>query len=80
MVNVGALDMFLRFLLSMALFSLATFLQGDWRWLALLGLFPLMTSVFRLCPVYKALGLCTCGDKGQPVEKHAPVMTHRIAH
>ena len=80
MVNVGTLDMFFRFLLSMALFSLATLLPGDWRWFALAGFLPLMSSVFRFCPLYKALGLCTCGDDGKSDEKHAAPMTHPLAH
>lgn len=70
--NVGPLDMLLRFLLAMALFTLATFLNGNWRWLALLGFFPLMTSALRFCPLWKALGICTCHE-GKEV-------THRIAH
>jgi hypothetical protein len=79
MVNVGVLDMFFRFLIAMALFSLATFLQGDWRWLALLGFLPLMSTVFRFCPLYRALGICTCEETGQTVNQDA-ALTHRIAH
>ncbi|AFL90216.1 Protein of unknown function (DUF2892) [Terriglobus roseus DSM 18391] len=61
-VNVGALDMFVRFLLAMLLFTLATFLQGDWRWLALLGFAPLFSAVYRFCPLYAALGWSTCDE------------------
>jgi hypothetical protein len=66
-INVGALDMFGRFLLAMLFFTLATFLQGDWRWLALLGFVPLFTAVFRHCPLYAALGWSTCNEEP---EKH----------
>jgi hypothetical protein len=78
MVNVGLLDMFFRFLLAMALFSLATFLQGDWRWVAVLGFFPLMSTVFRFCPLYRALGICTCSDSERTA--HDGAFNHRIAH
>jgi hypothetical protein len=63
MVNVGALDMLLRFLLAMGLFSLATLLHGDLRWFALLGLLPLMSAVFRYCPVYRVLHLRSCSEQ-----------------
>ena len=61
-VNVGALDMFVRFLVGMVLFSLATLLTGNWRWLALLGFVPLLTAAFRFCPLWAALGICTCDE------------------
>ncbi|MEZ2348170.1 DUF2892 domain-containing protein [Terriglobus sp. RCC_193] len=61
-VNVGALDMFVRFLIGMALFSLATLLKGDWRWLALLGFVPLLTAAFRYCPFYDLIGCTTCEE------------------
>ncbi len=77
MVNVGACDMLLRFLLAMALFSLATLLEGDMRWLALLGLLPLMSAVFRYCPVYRMLHVRTCSDE----DAHAGVAVRGpIAH
>jgi hypothetical protein len=63
MVNVGALDMLFRFLLAMALFSLATLLDGNLRWLGLLGLLPLMSAVFRYCPVYRVLHLRSCSEQ-----------------
>ena len=72
-VNVGALDMLVRFLLAMALFSLATFLQGDWRWLALLGFLPLLTAAMRVCPLWAALGICTCAEQRR-------LRAQRLAH
>jgi len=78
-VNVGALDMFFRFLLGMGIFVLATLLPGGWRWFALLGFFPLMTSVFRMCPIYRALGICTCHDAPAHVDAGVGV-NHRVAH
>lgn len=61
-VNVGALDMFVRFLLGMTLFSLATLLTGEWRWLALLGFVPLLTAALRFCPFYALIGCTTCEE------------------
>ena len=63
MVNVGALDMLLRFLLAMALFSLGTFLDGNLRWLGLLGFVPLLTAIFRFCPLYSMLHVRSCSEE-----------------
>jgi len=71
-VNVGAFDMLVRFLLAMALFSLATLLDGNWRWFAVLGFVPLISAALRYCPLYKALGWSTCDE----AKHHQP----RIAH
>ena len=70
-VNVGAFDMFVRFLMAMLLFTLATFLQGDLRWLGLLGFVPLFSAVFRFCPLYAALGLRTCDGTETDSGPHA---------
>jgi hypothetical protein len=74
-VNVGAFDMFVRFLLGMSLFTLATFLDGNLRWLALLGFVPLMSALFRFCPLYAALGWRTCG----PAREHDGAVA-KLAH
>jgi len=31
-----------------------------WAWI---GVVPLATGVFRICPAYSLLGMNTCGDK-----------------
>lgn len=56
--NVGGLDRFLRLLVGWALISIV-FIgpQTPWGWL---GLIPLLTGIFRICPLYRLFGLNTC--------------------
>ncbi len=60
-VNVGRVDMLLRFALAAVLFSANATLPSDLRWIAVAGFLPLMTALFRYCPVYGLLGIRTCG-------------------
>jgi len=58
--NVGTTDRLLRALLGLALLSLVVLLEGNMRWVGLIGIVPLLTAVFRVCPVYSVLGIRTC--------------------
>ena len=58
-VNVGKLDKVFRFSFALVLFSLAFYLNGPIRWLAVLGLIPLLTGLFNFCPLYTLLGVST---------------------
>ena len=60
-MNVGRVDMILRYALSAVLFSANTALPADERWIAVAGFLPLMTALFRFCPLYDLLGVRTCG-------------------
>ncbi|AGY91167.1 hypothetical protein SPICUR_00710 [Spiribacter curvatus] len=45
--------------MGLALIALAVFNQGmAWGWI---GVVPLATAVFSVCPAYSLLGLNTCG-------------------
>jgi len=56
-LNVGNIDRMLRIVLGLILIGLAGLgTLGPW---AYLGVVPLMTGVFALCPVYKLLGIRT---------------------
>lgn len=55
--NVGNIDRTLRILLGLALLSLIFILDGNARWLGLLGLVLLFTATVRWCPIYSALGI-----------------------
>jgi membrane protein implicated in regulation of membrane protease activity len=61
MKNVGGIDKTLRIIAGLILLSLV-FIgpQTVWGWV---GLVPLFTGVFGLCPLYKILGLNTCPMK-----------------
>lgn len=57
--NIGPVDRTLRIAVGLALIALAVFNQGmAWGWV---GVVPLATAVFSVCPAYSLLGLNTCG-------------------
>lgn len=58
--NVGGIDRVLRIVAGLVLLSLVFVLEGDARWLGLIGLLPLATGTFRFCPAYALFGLSTC--------------------
>ncbi len=55
--NVGGIDRFLRILVGLALLAMV-FVgpKTPWGWL---GLIPLVTGIFRFCPLYRPFGLST---------------------
>ncbi|MFC7334669.1 YgaP family membrane protein [Rhodocista pekingensis] len=57
--NVGSLDRALRFVIALALLSLLVLLEGNARWLGLIGLVPLTTATLRWCPLYTIFGINT---------------------
>ncbi|MCY1671051.1 DUF2892 domain-containing protein [Novosphingobium sp. SL115] len=56
--NIGNVDRILRLILGIALIALV-FVgpQTPWGWL---GLVPLLTGLWRTCPLYSLIGLNTC--------------------
>jgi hypothetical protein len=58
--NVGSVDRVIRVLVGLALLSLLFVLNGNVRWLGLIGVVPLATAAFRFCPLYRMVGLSTC--------------------
>jgi hypothetical protein len=59
--NVGTIDRSLRIIAGLALITLAaTGTVGYWGYV---GIVPLLTGMFRFCPLYTALGFSTCGLK-----------------
>ncbi len=63
--NIGTIDRTARFVIGVALLALATgyipgYVPQMWAWV---GLIPLATAVFGICPAYTALGVSTCGRK-----------------
>lgn len=57
--NIGSLDRILRLVVGLALLSMLFWVDGDVRWLGLIGLIPIGTALFRWCPLYSALGFHT---------------------
>ncbi|MDR0786874.1 MAG: DUF2892 domain-containing protein [Gemmatimonadota bacterium] len=56
--NVGSTDRILRVILGLILIGLTlTGRIGVWGWI---GVIPLATGLFRVCPAYLPFGLNTC--------------------
>ena len=60
--NVGSLDRAIRIFLGLALLSLVFLLNGQIRWIGLIGVVPLLTAVVSFCPMYTLLGLNSCSS------------------
>lgn len=58
--NIGSIDRALRVIIGLGLLSLVVLLQGDLRWLGLIGLVPLATAAMGNCPLYSLIGISTC--------------------
>jgi hypothetical protein len=58
--NIGTADRVIRLVLAAGLFSLFFILDGDQKWLGLIGIVPLATGLLRWCPVYSLFGIRTC--------------------
>ncbi len=58
--NVGTLDKVVRVIIGLALWSLIYFLDGNIRWVGLIGVVPLMTALMGFCPLYALFGIRTC--------------------
>jgi len=58
--NVGSIDRIIRIFAGLALIAWALMGGPVWAWV---GVVPLATGVFKLCPAYSLLGLNTCGIK-----------------
>ncbi len=57
-INVGGADRILRIVVGLALILLVLTGQiGAWGWI---GVVPLATGLFRMCPLYSVFGMNTC--------------------
>ena len=61
--NVGGMDRTLRIVAGLALLSLFFLLEGNARYLGLIGIVPILTGTFRWCPAYLPFGISTCSTK-----------------
>lgn len=58
--NVGSLDRALRVLVGIALIAIV--FVGPQTPLGWIGLVPLLTGLFSMCPLYRLLGMNTCSS------------------
>lgn len=61
--NVGSVDKVLRIVVGLGLLSLLFVLEAPMKYLGLIGLVPLATSLMGWCPLYTLIGLNTCKVK-----------------
>lgn len=64
--NVGGIDRVLRIVAGLVLLSLVFVLDGDARWLGLIGVVPLFTGLTQWCPAYLPFGISTCRRRASP--------------
>ena len=58
--NIGKVDKTVRVVAGVGLLSLLFVLEGNLRWVGLIGIVPLATALFGYCPLYSLLGVKTC--------------------
>jgi len=63
MKNVGSIDKVVRFIVGLLLLSLLFFVNGNLKYLGLIGLVPILTVTFSFCPLYSIIGIKTCKIK-----------------
>lgn len=65
-VNVGSIDRIARAVIGIVLVALAaTQVIGVWGYI---GIVPLLTAAFGICPAYSLLGVNTCPMKAKSSE------------
>lgn len=57
MKNIGSADRILRIIIGLAVLGAGYYYHSWW---GLVGLVPLLTATFRVCPAYLPFGLSTC--------------------
>ena len=63
MKNIGNADRIIRVIIGLGLVSLLMVLNGNMRFLGLIGFIPLLTALISFCPLYKLFGIKTCKNK-----------------
>jgi len=61
--NVGMIDRVIRVVLGLVLIAYAVpigFSVTGWNWVGWIGIVPLLTALFGICPLYSMIGLSTC--------------------
>lgn len=57
--NVGSIDKVARIIVGLGLLSLIFILEGNLRWLGLIGIVPLFTVAMGWCPAYALFNIST---------------------
>ena len=62
--NMGTVDRTLRVVIGVLLIAYAIpigFPATGWNWVGWIGVIPLLTAFVGVCPLYRIIGLSTCG-------------------
>jgi Protein of unknown function (DUF2892) len=60
--NVGTADRIIRTIIGLGLLAFAIgliFPNAGWNWIGWIGIVPILTAIFRTCPLYSAIGVST---------------------
>ena len=63
--NVGSADKIVRIVVGIGLLSLFFILEGNMRFLGLIGIVPIATALMGWCPLYSVIGVNTCPLTGK---------------
>ncbi|MHB8455236.1 MAG: YgaP family membrane protein [Acidiferrobacterales bacterium] len=61
--NVGSADKIVRVIVGLGLLSLMFILEGNIRWIGLIGVVPILTALSGWCPAYSLFGLNSSAKK-----------------
>ena len=61
--NVRIVDRNIRIGLGVVLLLLTVFLEGNLRWLGLIGIMPIVTAIVGNYPLYSLFGIRTCSTE-----------------
>ena len=56
-INVGSTERMLRIIAGIIIIGIGVYYQSWW---GVIGVVPLLTGLFRFCPLYSMLGMNTC--------------------
>lgn len=56
-INVGSTERMLRVIAGIIIIGVGVYYQSWW---GVIGVVPLLTGLFRFCPLYSILGMNTC--------------------
>lgn len=56
-INIGNNERVVRIIVGVIIIGLGVYFQSLW---GIIGLVPLLTGIFRFCPLYTMLGMNTC--------------------
>ncbi len=62
--NIGSTERTFRIIIGVSILPLIAVLEGNLRWLGLIGIVPIITGIMSWCPAWFVLGIRT-GETGR---------------